>query len=99
MTDQTATERDFFTDRSVLLDPYSWLDESRAKGRVRKLDSRDVFMVTGFAEASEVLLNNDDFRPPLPPRARLRRYHSSHEAATSPTRLPSIITSLSVPSR
>ncbi|MGB8363861.1 MAG: cytochrome P450 [Rhizomicrobium sp.] len=61
MTDQTTKERDFFTDRSVLLDPYSWLDESRAKGRVRKLDSRDVLMVTGFGEASEVLLNNDAF--------------------------------------
>jgi cytochrome P450 len=61
MTDQTTKEHDFFTDRSVLLDPYSWLDECRAKGRVRKLDGRDVLMVTGFAEASEVLLNNDAF--------------------------------------
>ncbi len=61
MTDQTTKERDFFTDRSVLLDPYSWLDESRAKGRVRKLDSRDILMVTGFKEATEVLLNSDAF--------------------------------------
>lgn len=61
MTNQATTERDFFTDRSVLLDPYSWLDESRAKGRVRKLGSRDILMVTGFAEACEVLLNTDAF--------------------------------------
>jgi cytochrome P450 len=61
MSDDAARERDFFTDRSVLLDPYSWLDESRAKGRVRKLDGRDVLMVTGYAEASEVLLNHDAF--------------------------------------
>lgn len=61
MTDKLTPERDFFTDRSVLLDPYSWLDESRAKGRVRKLDGRDILMVTGFAEATEVLLNCDAF--------------------------------------
>jgi cytochrome P450 len=61
MSDDAMNERDFFTDRSVLLDPYSWLDESRAKGRVRKLDGRDVLMVTGFAEASEVLLNGGTF--------------------------------------
>lgn len=61
MSNDATKERDFFTDRSVLLDPYLWLDESREKGRVRKLDSRDVLMVTGFAEASEVLLNRDTF--------------------------------------
>ncbi len=61
MTENTPQERDFFTDRSVLLDPYSWLDESRAKGRVRELDGRDVMMVTGFAEASGVLNNQDAF--------------------------------------
>lgn len=61
MTDNISQERDFFTDRSVLLDPYSWLDESRAKGRVRKLDTRDILMVTGFAEASGLLNNQDAF--------------------------------------
>jgi hypothetical protein len=61
MTSQTTTERDFFTDRTVLLDPYSWLDESRAKGRVRKLDDRDVIMITGFSEAAQVLLDGDAF--------------------------------------
>jgi cytochrome P450 len=61
MTDPAAKERDFFTDPAVLLDPYSWLDDSRAKGRVRKLDGRDVLMVTGFAEASGVLSSHDAF--------------------------------------
>lgn len=61
MSDNTTAERDFFTDRSVLLDPYSWLDESRARGRVRKLADRDVVMITGFAEATDVMLRRDVF--------------------------------------
>lgn len=61
MSQQDATERDFFTDRSVLLDPYSWLEQSRTKGRVRWMDARDVLMITGFAEASEVLLGGERF--------------------------------------
>ena len=61
MSSNASVERDFFTDQSVLLDPYSWLDESRAKGRVRRLDGRDVLMVTGFDEAVAVLHNRDAF--------------------------------------
>jgi len=61
MSSNASVERDFFTDQSVLLDPYSWLDESRAKGRVRRLDGRDVLMVTGFDEAVAVLRNRDAF--------------------------------------
>jgi hypothetical protein len=37
MVETTSKERDFFTGRSVLLDPYSSLDESRSKARVREL--------------------------------------------------------------
>lgn len=59
MPTKPTDERDFFTDRSVLLDPYSWLDESRAAGRVRKLPDRDIVMITGFAEATGVLLSGD----------------------------------------
>lgn len=61
MSTKNVAERDFFTDRSVLLDPYSWLDKSRERGRVRQLDNRDVLMVTGFAEATEVLSKQDAF--------------------------------------
>jgi cytochrome P450 len=61
MTDQTTIERDFFTDRAVLLDPYAWVDASRQKARVRKMDARDVVMVTGFAEATAMLVNGDGY--------------------------------------
>lgn len=54
-------QRDFFTDHSVLLDPYAWLDEIRARGPVQKLDGRDVIMVTGFDETTAVLLDIEHF--------------------------------------
>src|SRR5690606_24470673 len=55
------TERDYFTDKSVLLDPYDYFEEFRAKGPVVQLKNRDMLFVTGFKEAVEVLLNKADF--------------------------------------
>ena len=54
-------ERDYFTDRSVLLDPYDFFEEMRARGPVIQLRNRDMLFVTGFKEAVEVLLNKADF--------------------------------------
>ena len=54
-------ERDYFTDRSVLLDPYDYFEEIRARGPVVQLTSHDVLAVTGFKETVEVLLNKADF--------------------------------------
>ncbi|MEJ5979365.1 cytochrome P450 [Novosphingobium sp. PS1R-30] len=56
-----ALERDYFTDKSVLLDPYDFFEEIRARGPVVQLESRDMLFVTGFKEAVEVLLNKADF--------------------------------------
>ena len=57
----TATERDYFTDHSVLLDPYDYFEDVRAHGPVHQLTGRDIVVVTGFREAVEVLLNTEDF--------------------------------------
>lgn len=54
-------ERDYFTDKSVLLDPYDFFEEIRARGPVVQLTNRDMLFVTGFKEAVEVLLNKADF--------------------------------------
>lgn len=54
-------EPDFFTDHAVLLDPYEALDSVRADARVRQMDSHDFVMVTGFAEATKVLLDGEHF--------------------------------------
>lgn len=53
--------RDYFTDHSVLLDPYEYFEALREKGPVYRLPGRDIFVVTGFAESLEVLNNHTDF--------------------------------------
>jgi cytochrome P450 len=64
---QTET-RDYFTDHSVLLDPYDYFEHLRADGPVTKMPGReDIFLVTGFKEAVEVLLNSKDFSSWLNP--------------------------------
>lgn len=62
-----AIEKDYFTDHSVLLDPYDYFETIRAHGPVYQMQSRDIVVVTGFAEALEVLLNNRDFSSWLNP--------------------------------
>jgi len=54
-------DRDYFTDHSILLDPYEYFEALRAKGPVYRLPGRDIFMVTGFAESLEVLANTVEF--------------------------------------
>ena len=61
MTTQTSGERDYFSDHSVLLDPYGYFEEMRARGPVCQLEKRDILMVTGYDEAIEVLRNTRDF--------------------------------------
>jgi cytochrome P450 len=56
-----TTERDFFTDRSVLLDPYSYFESIRADGPVYRMPNRDIVIVTGFQEGVDVLLNTRDY--------------------------------------
>lgn len=60
MNAQTA-EKDYFTDHSILLDPYAYFREMAANGPVCQLQSHDILLVTGFDECLEVLKNNEDF--------------------------------------
>ena len=57
----SVKQRDYFTDHSVLLEPYAFFEEIRAKGPMVQLDDRDILFVTGFKECVEVLLNKADF--------------------------------------
>lgn len=57
---QTA-ERDYFTDKSVLLDPYDYFESIRASGPAHRMKDRDIVIVTGFSEGVEVLLNTQDY--------------------------------------
>ena len=61
MTAQTFTERDYFTDHSVLLDPYGYFEEMRPRGPICQLETQDCLLVTGFQECVEILRNPNDF--------------------------------------
>lgn len=59
MSDWTTI--DFFSDDSLLEDPYPYFDELRAQCPVLPLPNSGVVAVTGFDEASEVYLDSDTF--------------------------------------
>ncbi len=61
MTTPFPSERDYFTDPSVLLDPYQYFEEMRPRGPGCRLETRDCLLVTGFDECVEVLRNPIDF--------------------------------------
>jgi cytochrome P450 len=56
-----SAERDYFTDKSVLLDPYDYFEGIRASGPAHRMKDRDIVVVTGFKEGVDVLLNTRDF--------------------------------------
>ena len=61
MATQTLVEPDFFTNRIALTDPYPFLDSMRERGSVCQMQTLDAVMVTGFAEARDVLLDAEHF--------------------------------------
>jgi cytochrome P450 len=66
-TAAAGIEKDYFTDPSVLLDPYDYFEELRALGPVFQGSVRDMVFVTGFAEATQILLNTRDFSSAINP--------------------------------
>src|ERR1700734_2717471 len=54
-------ERDYFTDRVVLQDPYDYFAELFSKDPIYQPKLRDVMFVTGFEEANAILRNTRDF--------------------------------------
>ena len=52
---------DFFTDESLLEDPYPYFDHLRSKCPVLPTAHHGVVAVSGYEEASEIYLNNEDF--------------------------------------
>ncbi|WP_317932230.1 cytochrome P450 [Halioxenophilus sp. WMMB6] len=61
MSVAAVLEKDYFTDYSILLDPYEYFDAMRAIGPVCEMPATGALLVTGFKEAVEVLRNNVDF--------------------------------------
>jgi len=54
-------DRDYFTDHSILTDPYAYFEAVRARGPVYRLEGSGIVVVTGFDEVVEVLKNAHDF--------------------------------------
>src|SRR5882757_1566160 len=54
-------ERDYFTDHSVLQNPYEYFAALFSKDPIYESKSRDVLFVTGFAEINEILRNTATF--------------------------------------
>lgn len=67
VAEKPLAERDYFSDHSILLDPYEYFEALRAKGPVYRLPGTDIFVVTGFAESLEVLSNITDFSSVVAP--------------------------------
>ncbi len=61
MSTKMTKERDYFTDHSVLMDPYGYFEEMRPRGPICQLESHDCLLLTGFDECVEVLRNPTDF--------------------------------------
>ena len=58
---QALEERDYFTDHEILTDPYAWFEAIRARGPVYRPPGKDYLIVTGYAEALQILGNFKDF--------------------------------------
>jgi cytochrome P450 len=57
----SAEDLDFYTDPSVVDDPWPWFAELRSECPVKHLPGRDVFAVTGYEAALEVLRDPESF--------------------------------------
>jgi cytochrome P450 len=58
---QSLEDRDYFTDHSILKEPYAYFEAIRAKGPIYQLPSSGIVVVTGFDEILQVLKNTQDF--------------------------------------
>lgn len=64
---QSLEDRDYFTDHSILKDPYAYFEAIRAKGPVYQIPSSGLIVITGFDEILEVLKNTNDFSSVIAP--------------------------------
>ncbi len=65
---ETLAERDYFSDHSILKDPYAYFEAIRAKGPIYQLPGSGIVVVTGFDEILGVLKNTEDFSSVIAPQ-------------------------------
>jgi cytochrome P450 len=61
-------ERDYFTDYSILKNPYEYFEAIRAKGPIYRIPGSGIVVVTGFDEVLDVLKNAEDFSSVIAPQ-------------------------------
>jgi len=64
---QTLAERDYFSDHSILRDPYAYFEAVREQGPIYRNPDSGIVFVTGFEEILAVLKNTDDFSSVIAP--------------------------------
>ncbi|TXC70209.1 cytochrome P450 [Sphingomonas ginsenosidivorax] len=65
MTD--LAELDYFSDHSILKDPYAYFEAVRAKGPIHRL-ANGIVVVTGFDQILDVIRNTEDFSSVIAPQ-------------------------------
>jgi cytochrome P450 len=65
---ESLAERDYFSDHSILTDPYAYFEAVRAKGPIYQLPGSGIVVVTGFDEILEVMKNTTDFSSVIAPQ-------------------------------
>jgi cytochrome P450 len=65
---QSLEDRDYFTDHSILKEPYAYFEAIRAKGPIYQLPGSGIVVVTGYDETIVVLKNTQDFSSVISPQ-------------------------------
>ena len=65
---ENLAERDYFSDHSILTDPYAYFEAIRAKGPIYQIPGSGIVVVTGFDEILEVMKNTADFSSVIAPQ-------------------------------
>ena len=59
---QALEDRDYFTDHSILKDPYGYFEAVRAKGPIYQSPGSSIVVITGFEEIVAILPDNADLQ-------------------------------------
>ncbi len=61
MQSNSPEQRDYFSDRSVFLDPHEYFRSAYSHGPVYEVPGKDYLLVTGFEECVDILRNTEDY--------------------------------------
>lgn len=64
---QALEDRDYFSDHSILRDPYAYFEAIRAKGPIHQLPN-GIVVVTGFDECLDVLKDTENYSSAIAPQ-------------------------------